>query len=229
VTGSLYPVVIAFPNPYYTSPPGIPAPTLPYKKADDTRSRQVWDRIGQRAAPGGGMVDLTLQPEDFYDAVGGASRLVCTKATPIISSLSLYVLRPTASDNTAIPQPFVDYRSGAAVALDQRVSRVTVLAKNAASGAFQERWHYEVRYQAEGYCWTGLLPGRSTTGVRQWRAPGLDLHLQPGASDTPVFADSRGSQGRRRARFHGRRRLPAHAEHRLGSGRRRPAGPRAQL
>ncbi len=100
VTGSLYPVVIAFPNPYYT--PGIPPPALPYKKADDTRSRQVWDRIGQRAALGGGMVDLTLKPEDFYDGLGGASRLVCTKATPIISSLSLYVVRPKATDNAAL-------------------------------------------------------------------------------------------------------------------------------
>jgi len=99
VTGYVYPVVVAFPNPYYVSPPGVPVPTSPHKKADDTRSRQVWDRIAKRAAAGGGMVSITLQPEDFYDAAVGAARLACTKATPILSSMAVYVVRANATEN----------------------------------------------------------------------------------------------------------------------------------
>jgi RHS repeat-associated protein len=51
----------------------------------------------------------------------------------------------------ALTLPFSDYRSGFPVLLDQRVKRVTVLAKNATTGAFDERWHADVAYQAEGF------------------------------------------------------------------------------
>ncbi|HEY2518460.1 MAG TPA: FG-GAP-like repeat-containing protein [Polyangiaceae bacterium] len=44
---------------------------------------------------------------------------------------------------------FVDYRSGAPLALDQRVTKVTVLARNEATGNLAERWHYDLGYQEE--------------------------------------------------------------------------------
>lgn len=47
--------------------------------------------------------------------------------------------------------PFEDYRSSALKALDRRVKQVRVLAKNAVTGAFQERWRYDLRYQGEGF------------------------------------------------------------------------------
>lgn len=46
--------------------------------------------------------------------------------------------------------PFSDYRSGRLATLDRRVKRVTVLVKHAATGVLEERWHYEVGYEAEG-------------------------------------------------------------------------------
>jgi RHS repeat-associated protein len=61
-----------------------------------------------------------------------------------------------------LPVPFTDYRSGFALQLDQRVTKVTVLAKNAATGIFEERWHYDLTYQEEGFG-----PGFYLAGVQQ--------------------------------------------------------------
>jgi len=47
--------------------------------------------------------------------------------------------------------PFADYRSGALLSLDRRVKRVAVLAKNAGSAVFEERWRHDLGYQEEGY------------------------------------------------------------------------------
>jgi RHS repeat-associated protein len=41
-----------------------------------------------------------------------------------------------------ITRPFLDYRSGLPLMLDRRVGTVTVRARNTASGAWEERWHY---------------------------------------------------------------------------------------
>jgi RHS repeat-associated protein len=45
--------------------------------------------------------------------------------------------------------PVEDYRSGQLVALDQRVKAVIVAAKDATTGAFVERWRYELGYGAD--------------------------------------------------------------------------------
>jgi YD repeat-containing protein len=44
---------------------------------------------------------------------------------------------------------FVDYRAGVPLAMDQRVKTVTVSAKNAQTGVFDERWHYTLSYTEE--------------------------------------------------------------------------------
>ena len=58
--------------------------------------------------------------------------------------------------------PFTDYRSGFALRLDKRVTNVAVLIKNAVSGMFEERWHYDLTYQEEGFG-----PGFYLVGVQQ--------------------------------------------------------------
>ncbi|ACG75093.1 YD repeat protein [Anaeromyxobacter sp. K] len=50
-----------------------------------------------------------------------------------------------------LTQAFEDYRAGQLRALDWRVKTVTVLAKHAQTGAFEERWRYELTYQDEGF------------------------------------------------------------------------------
>jgi RHS repeat-associated protein len=46
--------------------------------------------------------------------------------------------------------PFTDLRSGRPLVLDRRVASVAVLAMNAGTGVFEERWRYELGYEAEG-------------------------------------------------------------------------------
>ncbi|WP_375742861.1 FG-GAP-like repeat-containing protein [Corallococcus interemptor] len=58
--------------------------------------------------------------------------------------------------------PFEDYRSGQRVTLDRRVKTVTVLAKNTQTATFEERWHHDLTYQAEG-----IGPGFYLVGVQQ--------------------------------------------------------------
>jgi len=60
-----------------------------------------------------------------------------------------------------------DYRSGQLLALDRRVRSVTVLAKNAANGLFEERWHYAMGYQDEG-----IGPAHYLASVQQVFASG---------------------------------------------------------
>lgn len=50
---------------------------------------------------------------------------------------------------TPLAQPFVDYRSGQALWLDQRVSQVKVLAKHAPAGTWHERWRYVLSSQQD--------------------------------------------------------------------------------
>jgi RHS repeat-associated protein len=58
--------------------------------------------------------------------------------------------------------PFEDYRSRQLATLDRRVKTVTVLAKHATTGAYEERWHYDLGYQAEAFG-----PGFHLTSVQQ--------------------------------------------------------------
>jgi RHS repeat-associated protein len=58
--------------------------------------------------------------------------------------------------------PFEDYRSGKLLVLDRRVSAVVVLAKNARTGAFEERWRYELSFESDG-----LGPGFRLASVQQ--------------------------------------------------------------
>jgi RHS repeat-associated protein len=51
----------------------------------------------------------------------------------------------------ALPVPFEDYRSSTRLTLDQRVSTVTVRARHAVTGAFEERWHWDLGYLDDGY------------------------------------------------------------------------------
>jgi YD repeat-containing protein len=54
------------------------------------------------------------------------------------------------TDSLGVAQPkFVDYRSGGAIALDRRVKTVTIRARNAARGTFDERYHYTLGYTEE--------------------------------------------------------------------------------
>ena len=62
---------------------------------------------------------------------------------------------------------FEDYRSGQLLSLDRRVRSVTVLAKNAATGSFEERWHSVLTYQDEG-----LGPAYYLASVQQVFASG---------------------------------------------------------
>lgn len=50
----------------------------------------------------------------------------------------------------AVATPFVDFRSGAGLALDRRVSQVEVLAKHATTGSWGLRWRYVLGYEHEG-------------------------------------------------------------------------------
>jgi RHS repeat-associated protein len=45
---------------------------------------------------------------------------------------------------------FEDFRSGQAVVLDRRIRRVTMTARRSDTGAFEERWHYDLTYRGEG-------------------------------------------------------------------------------
>lgn len=107
-TGNTYPVVVAFPNPNYKPAPGLPTPTYPYKRADEARSRQLWDRISNgvsaimsKTSPNA-FVSFTIRPEDIYDARAGSGQLVCTKAAPIISSMAIHVVRQNATNNSTL-------------------------------------------------------------------------------------------------------------------------------
>jgi hypothetical protein len=91
-TGVTYPVVVAFPNPYFKAPLGTKPTTYPYSIADETRSREVWDRLEKRTDKNA-IVSIKLLPEDIYNALGGASNLICTQASPIISSMAIHVYR----------------------------------------------------------------------------------------------------------------------------------------
>ena len=76
--------------------------------------------------------------------------------------------------------PFRDYASGKAVDIDRRVSQVTAFSKHAITGAFGERWHYEVSYASDG-----LGPAFYLTGVQQVFASG---ERPPASSYTYRFA-----------------------------------------
>lgn len=47
--------------------------------------------------------------------------------------------------------PFEDYRSGALQTLDRRVKAVTIYAKHASTGTFEERWRYELGYVDDAF------------------------------------------------------------------------------
>lgn len=51
----------------------------------------------------------------------------------------------------SLPLPFEDYRSGQLLTLDRRVKTVTVRAKQARTGVFEERWRYDLGYLEEGF------------------------------------------------------------------------------
>ncbi len=66
-----------------------------------------------------------------------------------------------------IATPITDYRSGRAVVLDRRVARVTALVRHATTGAFTERWRFDIGYTAEG-----LGPSFYLSSLRQTFASG---------------------------------------------------------
>lgn len=73
--------VVSFPR------PGA-AITSQWAKADPTRSARVWNAI---LDPAQARVTLEIRAEDLYGAHGGASKLQCTEASPIIRSMGVYV------------------------------------------------------------------------------------------------------------------------------------------
>ena len=62
--------------------------------------------------------------------------------------LTYETVTTTDARGAVIPK-FTDYRSGAALALDRRVSRVTVSARHAQTAVMAERWHYDLHYKEE--------------------------------------------------------------------------------
>jgi RHS repeat-associated protein len=50
-------------------------------------------------------------------------------------------------DYETLPLPFANYTSGLRQELDRRVTRVTLESKSVTSGAYAERWHYDLAYQ----------------------------------------------------------------------------------
>lgn len=75
-----------------------------------------------------------------YGGVHGVAQYRVDLAYETVTSLD--------ADDVARPR-FVDYRAGVPLTMDRRVKTVSVLAKNAQSGAFEERWHYTLGYTEE--------------------------------------------------------------------------------
>ncbi|RKH05444.1 hypothetical protein D7V97_23920 [Corallococcus sp. CA053C] len=67
----------------------------------------------------------------------------------------------------SVTTPFVDWRSGQALRLDRRVTRVEARAKDAGTGVFGLRWSYTLGYQPEG---TG--PAFQLASIQQTYASG---------------------------------------------------------
>ncbi len=74
---------------------------------------------------------LFLSQVDYGDAVKGGPGYRASMAYELVA------------------RPILDYRSGELRLLDQRVNRVTVLARSAMSGVLVERWHETFNYQDE--------------------------------------------------------------------------------
>lgn len=72
-------VALSFPRP-------DAATTSVWARADPARSRSVWNALDD---PHQRRVALEIRPEDLYSAHGGASRLQCTEATPVIRSMAI--------------------------------------------------------------------------------------------------------------------------------------------
>lgn len=74
-------VAVSFPR------PGAPVTSV-WSKADPVRSASVWQSL---LDPNQTRAGFEIEPSDLYSALGGASRLQCIEATPIIRSMALFV------------------------------------------------------------------------------------------------------------------------------------------
>lgn len=106
--------------------------------------RAVRDAVGRRAelawAPMNDTGNLALQRVSYGGAPGAPAQYrIDFDYEPIAS----------ADASGRLIARFVDYRAGRAVALDHRVSRVTVRARHADTGVFHDRWAWELLYDEE--------------------------------------------------------------------------------
>src|SRR5207245_787920 len=70
-----------------------------------------------------------------------------------------------------VPRFFASYASGEEQVLDRRVTRVTVLARDAQSGSFAERWHHDLHYQQDSWGPAFYLVGVDQTFASGEAAP----------------------------------------------------------
>lgn len=70
-------------------------------------------------------------------------------------------------EHAPLTRGFVDYRSGEAITLDRRVTRVTTRVRHAESGAWTERYHHDLTYEEDE-----LGPGFRLATVQQVLASG---------------------------------------------------------
>jgi YD repeat-containing protein len=150
-------------------PVGLDKPVRVVAGAGDTfvayhPDGSVWT-FGGAARVAGASGTYAWQLTQIKDAVGHVTTLTWTpnasgkpflaqvsyggRATPqYLITFAYESVTMTDAAGNVLPK-FVDYRSGAPLALDQRVKTVTVLARNAQTGVFAERWHYDLSYEEE--------------------------------------------------------------------------------
>lgn len=80
-----------------------------------------------------------------------------------------------------VTTPITDYRSGRALVLDRRVSRVTAFVRHAVTGAFSERWHFDLGYTPEGLGPSFYLSSLTQTFASGESAPALTYEYERAA------------------------------------------------
>lgn len=84
-------VVVTFPR------PGFDVTGSPWRAADPTRAKRVWDAINART-----VAHFEITADDFYSSIGGDAVLSCHEVVPVIKSMGFYVVRHGASDNESL-------------------------------------------------------------------------------------------------------------------------------